>query len=610
MSIHRSCLVLFVLLLRCSSEPDATTAAGDLAKKKSSLCSPDAWCWQTPHQTGNALFGVAPSRTDRVIVGDAETFLETTDGSHFRGSTGVGWDAVRDVWADEQGTLWAAGRNGAIWRRTSKGSWTRTWLPISEDLVSIHGLDHEHIWVAGMYGHAFRYDGTTWSAFDTGVYPTRTYGVWASSETDVWISGANYVRRWDGKTWHAIGCSSEGSSRYRVWGAGDDVWIASDTRPGILKVDRKTELAKGIAGESIFFGIVDVGGTSKDDVWFTGPQDLVHYDGKSFRSYTGLDMFPYTRVRALARDEVWLLGSGGALARFDGSAWKRIGPKLDPSPGLRLFWRERGDLWEIFPNEIRRFDGTSWSSEHLTDFILDATLVGKTVLRYENPSHAQYVVRASTGNGWKDIGPAFATVEDGTALWASALDDVWAGTSAELFHWNGVAWTTAQLPVPRMRVRAIHGTSKNDVWVIGETQQEQLLARFDGKTWKTSTLPERGKGLFVTGPSHGWVGAMGKLFEITGDTITVNDLHTHQDIRRFAGTPDDLYACGGSGYEEYNVPTNTSLVERQYGYIVHYDGHAWREEISGSGNAFGDVARAPDGSWWAITLQGLLRKAR
>jgi hypothetical protein len=606
--MNRSSLFLFVALSSCSSEP-ASQTLDDLSKKKS-ICSVDAWCWQTPPQTGNALFGIAPSANGRLIVGDAETFLETTDGAHFHGTTGVGWDAVRDVWADEQGTLWAAGRNGAIWRRTTNGTWTRTWLPIDEDLVAIHGLDHEHVWVASMYGHAFRWDGATWSSFDAGVYPTMTYGVWASSEDDVWISGANYVRRWDGKTWHAIGCSSEGSSRYRVWGAGgDDVWIASDTRPGILRADRKTDYAKGVEGESIFFGIADVHGTSKDDVWFVGPNDLVHYDGKTFRSYTDTDlaMFPFTRIRAFARDEVWLLGNGGALARFDGSVWKEVGPKLDPSPPLRLLWRDRGDAWEIFPNEIRRLGN---GSEPIAGLVIDATLVGKKVLRYESPSHAQYVVRAWDESGWKDIGPAFSTVEDGTALWASSMSDVWAGTSAELFHWNGASWSAETLPVPRLRVRAIHGTSSSNVWVVGETQQQQILLRFDGKTWKLSTLPERGKGLFVTSSSHGWVGAMGKLYEITGDTITVNDLKTHQDIRRFAGTPSDLYAAGGSGYEEYNVPTNTSLVERQYGYVVHYDGHAWHEEISGSGDAIGDLARAPDGSTWAITSQGVLRKAQ
>ncbi|MCX5375011.1 hypothetical protein [Streptomyces sp. NBC_00091] len=70
--------------------------------------------------------------------------------------------------------------------------------------------------------------------------------------------------------------------------------------------------------------------------------------------------------------------------------------------------------------------------------------------------------------------------------------------------WSGGVWSQTFLPAPggkRVKLRAIHQTGPNEIWVSGETEttsvtSEMYVARFNGTSWTQVTVPK------LTGTSY------------------------------------------------------------------------------------------------------------
>ncbi len=236
-------------------------------------------------------------------------------------------------------------------------------------------------------------------------------------------------------------------------------------------------------------------------------------------------------VTGASASDVWTVGAdGGAgpgVLHYDGAAWS----KIDTGTTGDLWW-----VWESSPTSI-------W-------------IVGE----------GGRVLHGDTSGFVEAVLDADVTL---FGIWGSSDSDVWAvggdinqgHDAAVLFHFDGDAWTQADLPATaaaKIAMYKLWGTASDDVWACG---MGGVLIHFDGDAW------------------------------------TAVDSGTDRDLFTVAGTgPDDVYAVGGVGN----------------GQIQHWDGSAWSDQTPAFSPDFNGVsargARAAvvgrTGSVWARKSDG------
>lgn len=182
-------------------------------------------------------------------------------------------------------------------------------------------------------------------------------------------------------------------------------------------------------------------------MWFAGGrQTLLHWDGATLQVresqqnilaftvlYNVASIGMYNDVHGSGPNDVWVVGTGGAVMHYDGAAWTPrpiagaddLGTVLVVAPD---------DVWaaDFWRDHLYRWDGQSWTE-------VEAPPVGFDI------------------NGNTAILALFGTSDD---LWAS-------GSGGNLFHWDGTSWSTvANFGV---RVTSIDA-SADALWAVGSSQ--------------------------------------------------------------------------------------------------------------------------------------------
>ncbi|MGD0676539.1 MAG: hypothetical protein ABSC94_14060 [Polyangiaceae bacterium] len=87
------------------------------------------------------------------------------------------------------------------------------------------------------------------------------------------------------------------------------------------------------------------------------------------------------------------------------------------------------------------------------------------------------------------------------AGWASATDDVWY-VGSRIVHFDGSTWTCTAAAVPS-QLHAVWGTSKADVWAVGD---RGTILHFDGARWSSVPSPTTHalRGVWASAPCDVW----------------------------------------------------------------------------------------------------------
>ena len=279
-----------------------------------------------------------------------------------------------------------------------------------------------------------------WSEMASGTQ-TDLRDVWGSSATDVMAVGGSTILHYDGSAWSTQTTITD-ASLASVWGASATSFVAVGQAP---------------AGKAAAYRYDGTGWTpmpapnpEPDDpevnsqlraVWGASDQDLFavgHYSANS----TEFDL-------------------RGLVARYDGSAWTV----------MQLPDRAGGTLADVYGTSstnviavgtgdepmddipayglVYRFDGTSWTRQHIQREDLDASL--------------------SLG-----------------AVWASSPTDVFvvgfeegpvAGSGAVVYHSDGSGFVKMEIP-PTQLLTGLWGTSATDVYAVGDG-----VLHYDGQSW-------------------------------------------------------------------------------------------------------------------------------
>ena len=153
-------------------------------------------------------------------------------------------------------------------------------------------------------------------------------------------------------------------------------------------------------------------------------------------------------------NDVWVVGAdsgtGGVLLHFDGAEWSRIA-------GLGS-----GDAWWV-----EGTDSTLWIS-----------CAGGRILRYDIVTGAVTEDTLDLPRVMFGIWPA-----SDSEAWAVGGDPDVGVDTAVLYHFDGTAWTSVDLPPEAAAVGAIFkvsGHAPDDVWAVGNTG---IALHYDGGRW-------------------------------------------------------------------------------------------------------------------------------
>jgi len=232
--------------------------------------------------------------------------------------------------------------------------------------------------------------------------------VWAASPTDVWAVGTTVVH-WDGVRWSL---------------SKEALKPSQGTHPDVFRA---------------------IHGAGPDAVWAVGSSKALFWDGKKHSEYAL--PFDASAVFTIAKNDAWIVGQKGDIARWNGSEWAAV-----RAPVLltlnSVYCARTDDCWaagdgaddDVRPSDSSRllhWDGKAWQERR----------IGMSGIR---------------------------------ALGGTASDDVWAaGPWGRIQHFDGQRWASVSSPAQRTLYR-IRAAARDDVWATGD---DGLVMHFDGKAW-------------------------------------------------------------------------------------------------------------------------------
>jgi hypothetical protein len=276
------------------------------------------------------------------------------------------------------------------------------------------------------------------------------------------------------------------------------------------------------------------------EVWTASFENdhLAHYrDGAWEKTSSGLSN-GVIGLWGSARDDVFAVGSFGAIAHYDGSAWTR------QSSGVSF------TLWSVFgfgptnvyaagDDGVLHYDGKAWSR----------------------------VTLPAACKRYRQMGTFF------TSVWGSGPSDVYVaggigdGKNGEgrMCHYDGAGWSESPTWAGSSYLNAVYGSGPNDVWAAGTLGDEQ---HFDGQRWtQASSSTDYGNGLWH-GSSGFWAVGTSEVFQqgraqaeifrlVDGAWKLILEYGTPgalPDFYAMSGNKDGLWVAGSAGTVMHHAP--------------------------------------------------------
>jgi len=272
-------------------------------------------------------------------------------------------------------------RAGAEWHVISS--------PTSRNLTAISGSHSDNLWAVGDEGTVVHYDGRCWTDIGSpttyalsGVWTAAPDDVWVVG-VDRTRDGVRdkVIASFDGFGWstHLVA----GVGVYSVWGASpDEVYVAGggSREPMVLGFDgvdwENLHLGPGMAREGLR-QLYSLWGSSADNVWTVGWAGGFRHDGAEWRAF----LIPAPGIgRRHECSSVWTSGpedtwiayrwwysggpdrSGWEIAHYDEDGFDL---RVESNGIVGLWGSSSCDVWGVGRGgAISRFDGDEWSELH------------------------------------------------------------------------------------------------------------------------------------------------------------------------------------------------------------------------------------------------------
>lgn len=400
------------------------------------------------------------------IWGVADGGIYHWDGAAWTQTTKGHWDLER-IWGSDPQHLFVGGfawdsNSAAVFTFSPATAATPTMTLLSGNRTTpITGTSASDVWIASE-DNTWHFDGTTWNALWTGTYDDINAFA-AAGPGDVWALGDAGARlHYDGTAWSEVSEPLHGNGG--LWATSDsDVWVAR--YDGISHWDGATWT--DVAGVSGFYNGIWASGPS--DVWAVGLFDTVeHFDGTTWTKITPPTSKSWFSVGGSGPNDVWIGGNDGTLAHWNGTAWttQSVGTAVHG-----VFARSPSDAWFATEEGLRHWNGTAMN----TAGPVDVGLVYRVWSSAPNDIWAVgYGVSHYDGNEWTNVLPAPSTFGGSyQGVWGTSPSDVWIagggafGGHTTIAHWDGAHWTS-YVNAASAQIDGIMGAGDH-VWAVAES---------------------------------------------------------------------------------------------------------------------------------------------
>ncbi len=463
--------------------------------------------------------------------------------------TTISWS---DIW--RSGThWWATTYGGELWHGTTQGALSRTSL-VEGRLIAISGTSPTDLWAVGDAGTLAHFDGTTWTTetlaanyvltdvqavgpdelWVTAITPNNSSGparysrlyrgirsaeawswtivldnsgylhsVWASSSTDVWVSGrfvngneqGTTLRHFDGTTWaeQAPPPTHELTQLTGFVGPdGTELWAyGTGTTLHHWKSGVWTPITGGLENSQV--GAQSVAPLGNGVAWFMGGNHPARAGDGNAKGLLNACCHLFG-MAVNDPSDLWFVGERALLMHFDGTRYH-----LDQSL-TRLIDTDTLDV----DRPIALY-GT-WRSPPIVDGRIDSAVtdhwaVGAKGMVWRRSARPGATPGNLQTSPWQSI-PVPASAREARLLdvWGTSADQLWiVGLTGDVDHGPAfgvlLEWDGTRLFEPAITnrpdrlggLRAVAGSGPDDVWAVGRGDQ---LYHFDGRSWSALPLGE------------------------------------------------------------------------------------------------------------------------
>lgn len=532
----------------------------------SEACPSANWCWQNPLPQPRDLSAVwGASASEIWTVGSRGVALRWNGSTWSQVATGT-TQRLRGVWGRSASQVWMVGDAGTILYWNGFG-FTAQASGTTESLAAVWG-DGTVVWAVGGRGTVLKWSGGGWSKVVVGT-ASDLYAIWGSAGNDVWTVGdGGMACRYGGVSWTcgrefpatSTALAVTGTSRTNVWAFGtmSEAWQwngttwSARTRPATpAVVNGATAL-----GSSILAVGLDGAG--------------LLYDGTSWRPLTlGSAAQPLTAAWASSAGSAYVVGSGGAILRFDGtSVWSHSSGFAGT---VSAMWgSSERDVWVFTLDGLgHHYDGTRWTDVAMPSEGYSATGYGTSNL-WVGASAGRLM--NYDGTRWT-ITPTRDAAAPIRGIYIAGSDRVALVSSSAVQFWDGARFTVTLMPT--WLPRAVWGTGPNDIWVAGTPGC--AYARWNGATWTAGTVPGCSGGIAAI---HG-TGAtnMYMVSDSAGDSVY-----------RWDGTKFTTVTTGSTAGKTAVFATSTrTFITTTGGEVLVGSGGTWTTSLS-LGSPLGYIA--------------------
>jgi len=442
-----------------------------------------------------------------------------------------------------------------------------------------------------------------------GEVSSNIHGLWGERSDNIAAVGCFGVNRWNGSSWRleqALGFCAfgvTGTAENNMFTVGSQIWRYNGTT--------WTRETHTFSGE--LYGAVAVDGV----IYAVGTSGQIHRrTAGGWSSMTSPAAQTLRDVSGVTADNIWAVGDGGWILRFNGTTWQAIS-----APGGQ-FWDCRA-VHVRGPNDvlatcnernwgwsIQRWNGSAWT-RMLTperEFITDIIEVSGRMWAVGN----QRTIYRQEGDGWvrdaERLGdvPVVAIYGDArgmmavgnegmsmtrasngtwtfrsgyplyTGMWVGGPDLIVAGGSrGAIDMFDGTRWVSSRPIGEHHGIRAVWGAARDAIFAVGPFA---TMLHYNGTQWQPQSVP-----------TTAWISGVWGVRRDSVWAVTSNG-----EILFYDGTQWSLkFRTGRNLRAIHGRTTNNIVVAGDEGRIWRFDGRLWQREESNTDVSIAAVYVAP-----------------
>jgi hypothetical protein len=288
---------------------------------------------------------------------------------------------------------------------------------------------------------------------------------------------------------------------------------------------------------------------------------------------------PFSPLHVVQRaaDDIWAVGRGGQIRRWDGIAWR----SLASGTGEDLFgvWAaSASDAWAVGARAtLLHFDGAAWSP-------VDVGATGDLLAVHGSAADDVWVVGDDVALRWDGASWSPASNPPRLAhVWVVEPGRVFATGERRVWEWSDTSWVPVTPYDDRIVLAGVAGRSASEVFAIGSLEtapgnRRAVLYRHDGDEWTEIGDPDADQPIAIYATAEQVVAVHAARLEVlAGEALP-------------PGTPPDIAVAGGS--------TGAHVVIDSRG-APWRSGPGWHGDLTGERRMLVPVGTVAGAVWFA-----------